>query len=192
MLEEIAWHSDVSRHKIGEVNWAELKSAHGTCEHYPDVFHALVSEDEQARQNAYWQLDNYAVLQGDLFEVAPYVADVLVGILQSSGTCHGRGQIYDILVEISSGYAAPEIASNFAGQPTTLKKACDLAIRQGIESYLEDISHDQRRVRLAAADLLLDYPDACASKVPLLQRQLRREPDQEIRKTLQELLDQIS
>ncbi len=53
-----------------KIDWSKIKGAHGTCEHIPDAILGLTSEDEEVRHSSYWRIDNYVILQSDLYEGA--------------------------------------------------------------------------------------------------------------------------
>jgi hypothetical protein len=82
------------------IDWASLRTAHGNAAHVPDALVRLHSDREDARRSAYWQLDNYVVLQGSLFEAAPFVADELIRVYENP-----RG----------AGHVGPEHALSVSG-----------------------------------------------------------------------------
>ena len=179
----------MGKYSVNQIPWNKLASASGTCEHYPNVFKELLNDDPKKIEEAYWQLDNHAVLQGDIYEVAPYVADILVEILQSCPSCLGRARIYDLLIEIAYGDAVVSTISSYPGKDVPLKEACDLAICQGIDIYLSDLDHEQREIRLKASQLLLAYSGVLGDKITLINNRVISESDQEIKKILEEILE---
>lgn len=72
--------------KINEIDWKGLRQAHGDARQVPEAIKGLISEEEQVRRQSYWLLDNYVVLQSDLYEAALYVVPFLLEILSSDVT----------------------------------------------------------------------------------------------------------
>ncbi len=182
----------MSKYSVSQLPWNKLSSANGTCGHYPEVFKDLVSDDPKKREGAYWQLDNHAVLQGEIYEVAPYVVDILVGVLQSCQSCSGRARIYEFLIEIAYGDAMASAISCYPGKEVPLKEACNLALGQGIDIYLTDLEHEHREVRLKVSHLLLAYAGALKNKVAFLKNRIILESDQEVKEVLEEILEEIT
>lgn len=179
------------RLSISEISWEELASAHGSSAHFPSAFEMLGSSEPNEREAAYWKLDNYAVLQGDLYEVAPFAADAIIGILESTPEFLGKKQAYDFLIEVANGGAPPDSFSGYSGEKTDLVTACRMAIRHGMAAYLFDLSHASREIRVGAAELLLSCSDDLSDQVDVIQDKLTKETDEEVRGLLQEVLDAI-
>ena len=64
------------------INWKDIKTGSGTAEHIPDAIKQLNSPIATERDNAYWRIDNYAIVQSDLYEAAYYVIEPLVELLE--------------------------------------------------------------------------------------------------------------
>ena len=84
------------------IKWKDIKTASGTAEHIPDAIKQLNSPIAIDRDNAYWQIDNYAVVQSDLYEAAYYVIEPLVELLEKPYSVD-RIKPLRLLSEIATG-----------------------------------------------------------------------------------------
>jgi hypothetical protein len=140
--------------KMNGIDWRNLQQAHGTASHVPEAIKGLVSEDERVRERSYWLLDNYVVLQSDLYEAALFVVPFLLEIL-SSEIEHGRDLVYDLLFEIGNGYAPPEVScKGLNGETVSLGEACRDAVLEGLNIYLGEVKTVDSKARLKALELL--------------------------------------
>lgn len=125
------------------IPWSQIKTAHGVATHIPDAIRRLNSEYKENRKEAYWQIDNFAVLQSDLYEAAYYVIEPVVELMeQSEGT--NLLYVFAILTEIALGYADEACGSRIIednGISIPLEQACRGKLRElrsrieGIEVY---------------------------------------------------------
>ena len=62
------------------IDWSRLEvcPGAGTAAEVPRAIEALFSNSAKQRRQAYWQLDNFVVVQGGLFESAAYAGRLLV------------------------------------------------------------------------------------------------------------------
>jgi hypothetical protein len=139
--------------KIADVNWSEKNVASGRATHVPQALADLVSPDEEVRHRAYWRLDNEVVLQSDLFEGAYFVISFLLEFLDDK-VAHGRDRIYDLLYEIASGYAPPEVLCHtLEGDTVPLNAACDREVRKGLPLFLRDAADTDAAISDRAKEL---------------------------------------
>jgi hypothetical protein len=91
-----------NKHMKTNINWALLSTAHGNGTHLPDAIAGLNRQTDEERRRVYWQLDNYVVLQSDLYEAAYYVIEPIVELLEHNYTVD---RLYPLraLTEIASG-----------------------------------------------------------------------------------------
>jgi hypothetical protein len=136
------------------IDWAALRTAHGNAAHVPDALVQLHSDREDVRRAAYWQLDNYVVLQGTLFEAAPFVADELIRMLTVDMTRTTRILVYELLYEIHNGYAPDTDSVIRDGRGVPLRKACQQAVSAALPLYRVDLTTADAAVRKEAVDLL--------------------------------------
>lgn len=82
--------------------WADLKTAHGVAEGVGPAIEELASPSAATRSAALWRIDNHVVLQGDLYEAAPWAARALLELLDRSDL-PDRALVLDLLLELARG-----------------------------------------------------------------------------------------
>jgi hypothetical protein len=65
------------------ITWNKLQTANGNSINFPKALELLCSHGENERKAGYWMIDNYAILQSDLYEAAYYVIFTLFYYLYS-------------------------------------------------------------------------------------------------------------
>lgn len=176
--------------KLNDVDWENLKQAHGNARHVPEAIKGLVSNDPEIREASYWKLDNYVVLQSDLYEAAFYIIPFLVEILKSD-ILFGRNYVYDLLFEIANGYASEDLLCVYGNKEVPLKDACRNAIANEIELYLFEVRNSSSKFRLDALGLLISLDEYEEKIIPELAEILKHEDSSEfeveLRKSISEL-----
>ena len=160
----------MANYRVNEIEWNALMGASGNCSHYSIVFQHLQSDNRAICEKAYSQLENHAVVQGTLYESAPYVCDILVGFLQFNKVFHCKFELYDFLTEAVFGDSLGEDCSSYLNADLPIKTACILAIRNGVDAYVADLLHKELLVRIGAADLLLATPYALTGRNDLIEK----------------------
>ena len=158
------------------IDWASLRTAHGDAAHVPDALVRLHSDREDARRSAYWQLDNYVVLQGSLFEAAPFVADELIRMLGADMTSATRILVYELLYEIHNGYAPDTDSVIRDGRSLPLREACQRTVSDALPLYRADLMTADATLRKEVVDLLASM-DERHEEAAALFRQAREEVD---------------
>lgn len=141
------------------IDWAVLRTAHGSAAHVPDALAGLRNDDEDIRTAAYWQLDNHVVLQGNLFEAAPFVADELMRMLKDEVSGPTRVLIYRLLFEIRNGYARDIDTVTRDGRSVPLREACQQTVSTALQLYRADLVAADAGLRKEAVDLLASMED---------------------------------
>lgn len=141
------------------IDWAALRTAHGSAAHVPGALAGLRSDDEDIRTAAYWQLDNHVVLQGNLFEAAPFVADELMRILKDEVSGPTKVLIYRLLFEIRNGYAPDFDTVTRDGRSVPLREACQQTVSTALQLYRVDLVAADASLREGAVDLLASMED---------------------------------
>jgi hypothetical protein len=116
------------------IEWSKIKTAHGFAAHIPEQILKLDSPAVEDRKKAYWQIDNYVILQSDLYESAYYVIDPLVKLLK---VATHKQEILNLLIEIANGYAPDTVVIELDnGIKKTLIEACRDKLREYREDFL--------------------------------------------------------
>ena len=150
---------------LDRIPWSQLQQAHGRAGHVPEAVRDLLSHDTEVVTSAYWQLDNYVVLQSDLYEAAAYLPEFLIESLQYAAPV-GKAAILDLLYEIANGYAPPEQTLRFhvtpsgelrplpTGEAPAIREACWGGVLAGVARYEAEVQNPDRNVSERAAELL--------------------------------------
>jgi len=107
------------------INWNLIKTASGFAGHIPEAIERLASANAEDRENAYWGIDNYAMLQSDLYEAAYYVIEPVLELLEKKYTVN-RLLPLTILIEIALGGNGNEIIKliDNRGKEKSIYQAC--------------------------------------------------------------------
>lgn len=84
------------------INWNKVRTGVGYASHVPEQIGNLFSPDTLVREKAYWKLDNYVVVQSDLYEAAFYIIEPIVKLLREPYK-YDRLFALRILIEIAIG-----------------------------------------------------------------------------------------
>lgn len=88
--------------KIHQENWQELSVLTGTAEHVPEAVLGLLSKNYKSFEAAYWKLDNYVIVQGDLFSSAAVLPKYLEEVVLQ---CKFKERVIDLIWQIGTGYS---------------------------------------------------------------------------------------
>ena len=88
--------------------WSAIETSYGTAIHFPQALNKLLSSNELVRSEGYWEIDNYAVVQGTLYEAAYYVIEPIVEILEKPYTVD-RTLPLNLLIQIVLGYGGEDL-----------------------------------------------------------------------------------
>ena len=107
------------------IHWKDVKTASGTAEHIPEAIKQLNSPVAAERDNAYWRIDNFAVVQSDLYEAAYYVIEPLVELLEKPYSVD-RVKPLRLLSEIAAGGGGAELIElkDISGTKESVYEAC--------------------------------------------------------------------
>lgn len=119
------------------LNWHKIKTASANASHIPLAIQELSSADEDTRLKAYWKIDNYVIVQSDLYEAAFYVIEPLVELLEKPYTVD---RIYplQLLIEIATG-GNGSTKINFNDNGNTFFKELELACKEKFSQLKERI-----------------------------------------------------
>ena len=135
-------------------SWSELASATGHCGHIPAALVGLRGATAAGRQEARWRIDNYVVLQGELYEGAPWVVRELVRDIQTDPH-PGKALVYDLLMEFALADAPGKVVE-IGLERVPLVDLTRAEIRTGRGTYLRDTASPEAPVARLAADLLAE------------------------------------
>ncbi|WP_282628376.1 hypothetical protein [Empedobacter sedimenti] len=115
-------------------NWSEIKTGVGFATHIPEKLNLLLSPNQETRYNAYWKIDNYAIIQGDLYEASYYIIDPLMNALKDAKY---KTEILDLLTEIALGFAPETELIVINDKKVSLMEACHSKLKKYYNQLVE-------------------------------------------------------
>jgi hypothetical protein len=143
------------------VDWSKLVACRGyaSAEQVPTAVGALFSGSPLERQQAYWKIDNYVVVQGSLFESAPYAARLLVDKIKTNPDKLNL-EILDILFELANGNAGGESVEHGPLKGQSIQQLCRDTVAEVLPLLAAARSNASDRERTTIQDLLEAYEEA--------------------------------
>lgn len=139
---------------LDTINWEALATAHGSAAHVPNAIADLMSANPLVRSAAYWKLDNSVVLQGELYEAAPYAAAQLVRSIRVDRVPPNE-RTWGLLWEIGNGYADEGRMILLAdGWRAPLGWASRAVMESAIDLVGPDLRSADKDTRRAAIDIM--------------------------------------
>lgn len=89
--------------EIYNEDWGSLRTLSNDATHVPKAILALITDNEEDFNNAYWQLENHIVVQSDLYSAAAIVPKYLEEVFIKSKF---KDRVSDLLFEIGAGYSS--------------------------------------------------------------------------------------
>lgn len=177
--------------RLDTIDWANVRQMFGDGTRLPAAIRDLTSPDADVREAAVQRIDNQAVVEGALTEAAAVIVPFLTEIV-SEPAAHGKSEALDLLFEIARGYPRVRAGSE-AAQAWAARDGLDLAaearlaeeevrrarraLSEGAGAICDALTAPDPDVRLGAAYVLSELPEAKdAAKEPLLAA-CEREPD---------------
>ena len=177
--------------ELAAVDWSTLRAAAGLdARTVPEKVASLVaSASEEEAQQAYWRLDNFVVVQGQLFEVAQHLVPVLLAALAGPLSSAAREAIADLLVEISCGESdQSELAIGNDG----LGQACRAAVGEGIW-LIHGLLLEQDPCTRRWAVIIIQAADPNRDRaLRTISHFAREDPDESVRKDAQLALEEMA
>lgn len=184
----MSWRATLQTDGFSEsVDWKSLSDANGSCEDYPDRLKALFSSSDTDVDRAYWALENHAVLQGDLYPVAPFLAQQLVLELGSDLSDYSRVKIYDLLTELALGYS--NLTVRMGEEEVKLGCACRTIIRNHFRFLESDFEKPDPAVRETLAHLILSVGEFGELDLDAIRNWRENESSPKIRQVLAEVVN---
>ena len=139
-------------------DWSQLRTAIGPATFVPDAIDRMLgAHSDSEAADAYWELDNRVVIQGQLFEAAEQTTMTLLSrLLSGDSTPAGVGRALDLLVEIAAGEPdTTELARGNDG----LAERCLALISAAAGGLREIPTAENPRAAAALQDLLAEMAE---------------------------------
>lgn len=126
MDENVLFETELSRR-----DWSQIRDANGSADRIPHAIRDLVSaRSPEEVDQAYWRLENHVVVQGFVFEAAPYTVSALVAALvKPDRPKFVRTGLLELLFQIVHGETHPEEKARGMGD---LAEMCRDRAREGL------------------------------------------------------------
>lgn len=190
---------------LEDVPWAKLRHAQGPADDVPDLIRDLASAQNEPRARA--QYDLYATLwsHGTVCEATPAAIPFLIALLEhaehvdrpwlliylsalaNGGSHHEVHQLHGIY---EGERNTPEFAAKIAQEQSWVGDAT-LAVRKGLQTYQQLLSHDDASTRASAAFLLGGLRDDAPTTIAVLSGRLASESVAVVRASVAEALGSL-
>jgi hypothetical protein len=188
---------------LSKVPWSAIGAQLGFCTHVPAALLGLTSANQAKREESYWQIDNYVVVQGSLFEGGFYVVPFLVEMIRSG--LEEKTEVYDLLFEIANGsqvtstkvkysivkdsfsYYLPDENGDFA---QFLQVACRGAVLKGFLDYVTDMECGKLQTKEKALELITSFDEHPRLLKTVLQAALAKEMNPSFRSRLAQSIEE--
>jgi HEAT repeat protein len=187
---------------LDDIPWGELQHAFGAASDVPSLLRSLGSGDRQVRDAALTELWNNIWHQGTVYEATPFALPFLIRLLQGQDHPH-RGSIACLVASIIAGRGYYEVHAPFFKSTRPGEFDSEIQREQAIVAEVQRIgvgalpslipflTDSEAEVRATVAEALGCYPSRADELVPLLQRAVSVEEDENARERIQESLDRI-
>ena len=95
--------------KIHHEKWEDLRTQTSNASHVPSAVLALITDNEEEFECAYWKLENHIVVQSDLYSAAAVVPKYLEEVFLKTKLKHGFSEL---LFQIGGGYSIDRELTN--------------------------------------------------------------------------------
>ncbi|GHO72987.1 hypothetical protein KSD_07580 [Ktedonobacter sp. SOSP1-85] len=170
---------------MNDIDWKRVEAVSLPIPQYIlTALDQLNSIDSQAREEAYWQIDNVVVIQGNLGEDAPFAASEVLRRLRN-GQLFDKVLTYDLLYEIGNGEASYKEMFTFPdGHTEPLMQVCRQFMEAGLDLYISDLLTQDPELRERALDLVCSCKLRKQEAESALKMALGKAPDEETRREI--------
>lgn len=187
---------------LEDIPWARLRHAFGSASDVPSLLRSVASPDAQERSKALTELCNNIWHQGTVYEATPYALPFLIRLLRLRDH-PDRASVACLVASIIAGHGYYEVHSALIVNAQPGEFADEIEREHAIVAEVQRIGADALPllspfladsdpwVRGSVAEALACYPSRVDEFVPILQKALSVEQDEETRDRIQESLERI-
>ena len=195
---------------LDKIDWSKLKHAYGEATDVPNLLRSLLSNDKKVRDDAMYELCGNILHQGTVYEASSYAIPFLQELLKSPDT-PDKASIAALLADmgIGHGYYDHILGNNqmvkgiiheemwreiLAKKGRVLEDEVDigrkhaestrLAVEKELHLLYPYLLHDEPYIRAVIAHSLANFPDFSHEILPLLEKALTLENDEDTRETI--------
>ena len=188
--------------KLDEIDWPKLKHAYGDASDVPGSIRSLLSNDEDIRHKAIYELFGNIWHQGTVYEASSYAVPFLQELLRMPET-PDKMMIADLLAEMADGnpYLAitdeqmepllrrslAEEGRNFDQELIDSRRYVDAtrnAVGKELPLLYPYLTCEEPEIRHSIAVALENYPERISETLPLLEDALRTESNEEVQQAI--------
>jgi hypothetical protein len=190
--------------KLDEIDWSKLKHAYGDASDVPGSIRSLLSNDEDIRHKAIYELFGNIWHQGTVYEASSYTTPFLQELLRIPET-PDKMMIADLLAEMADG--GPYLESAITDEQMELllreslaKEGRDFdqeiidsrryadatrdAVGKELSLLYPYLTCEEPEIRRSVATALGNYPDHVSETLPFLEDALRIESNEEVQQAI--------
>lgn len=147
--------------EVNDIPWNKLIACGGHSDPtlIPNAIERLFSSDQATRVLGYWGIDNHAVVQGDLYSTAPYVARLVVDHILMDAALSAES--VNILVELALG-DGDELLTEGPLSGRSLAILCRVIVRELeplFETRQNSENHEIANLLLSLTEIWADQDD---------------------------------
>jgi hypothetical protein len=150
------------------------------------VARLVEAQTEDEIEDAYWQLDNHVVVQGQVLESALPLVPVLLALLLGELSSSARVRVLDLLFEI---YGSSPHERELEARNTGISEACSLAVAEGKWIYYQALMDEDANVRKPTVDLLAQVETDKGRLTAVLEEVAESDPNENVRSAARWWLD---
>lgn len=197
--------------RLDEIDWSKLKHAYGEASDVPVLIRDLLSNDEEVRQNAIYELFGNIWHQGTVYEASSYTVPFLQELLRMPET-PDKMMIADLLAEMADGNPYLESASTDEQMGLLLRKsfvedgrdfdqelidsrhyadATREAVGQELPLLYPYLTCEEPEIRCSIATAFGIYPDHVSETLPFLEDALKAESNEEVQQAIKKSIAKL-
>jgi len=168
---------------LDKINWSQLHHAYGEASDVPVLIHQLLSKDNASIDKAIYELFGNILHQGTVYEASAFAVPFLQELLRSSEiNDKTKKPLACLLASMADGYDIED------GSYAT---ATRIAVEKELQLLFPYLSCEVPIVRESVAGALSHYPQYIAETLPMLEKALTSESDEEAKEKITEAIETL-
>ena len=168
---------------LDKINWSQLHHAYGEASDVPISIRQLLSKDDATVDKAIYELFGNIWHQGTVYEASAFAVPFLQELLRSS-------EIKDQAKKSITALLA-SMADSYDTKDGSYAKATRTAVEKEIRLLFPYLSCEVPIVRESVAGALSRYPQYVAETLPMLEKALASESDEEAKEKITEAIETL-
>jgi hypothetical protein len=166
---------------LDKINWSQLHHAYDEASDVPVLIHQLLSEEDDIVDEAIYELFGNIYHQGTVYQASAYAVPFLQELLNSS----------EITEKIKTSIACllASMADSYEIEDGSYAEAAQIAVEKELRSLFPYLSCEVPIVRESVAGALAHYPQYSGETLPMLEKALALESDEEAKEKIAEAVE---